>query len=170
MSAHVLVSTASTDEITAGIINISLPLLDPPSSTASAQAMLTPYLDATLTLTMPPSETERSLAAPLFTTFFIHNASQCTHSPDETSGIIVTPTYTQLLPAIADAATEKAEAMFWKAVGQLKAVGVGHAKTRNKEQVEDDVNGEEAPEEGAGDIDSFWPPLDAAEDETADEW
>ena len=77
----------------------------------------------------------------------------------------------QLLPVIADAATENAEAMFWKAVEQLKAAGVRRSLVKDglrRSEDEENAGGERESEE----VDSFWPPLDATEDDssTADEW
>ena len=131
-----------------------------------------PYLEAVLSLAAPSSPSETA-PAPLFTVFYTHNPSS---SADSTSipsptGAIITPPAIQLLPVIADAATENAEAMFWKAVEQLKAAGVQRSLVQDgfrRSEDEEKAGGEREPEE----VDSFWPPLDATEDDssTADEW
>lgn len=60
--------------------------------------------------------------------------------------------------------------MFWKAVEQLRAAGVQRTvPTEDAEKVDGEVEKAE-PEEVSQDMDSFWPPLDALEDETGDEW
>ena len=182
MSACVgqLPRTACADTLPPGILNISLPLPSyTPSSSPSAEDLLKPYLDAALTLTAPPSSPDASIASPLFSVFYVHTApTSALKLTGLGSGIIATPPCPQLLPAIADAATENAEAMFWKAVEQLKAAGVQRSVvkgTTTKVQDEaggedDDVDEKDSVDQEPEDIDSFWPPLDAAEDESADEW
>ncbi|KAI0329920.1 FAD/NAD(P)-binding domain-containing protein [Cubamyces sp. BRFM 1775] len=171
-AAHLLVTGEGSMSAPRGkyILNISLPL---PSSTSnpSAEELLRPYLDAALTLTAPPSaSSEVQPADPLFTVSYIHHpvsTSVPSDSADADSDIIITPPCTPLLPVIADVATQNAEAMFWRAVRRLK--GTWEPEKR------DCVDGEkdEATDKDGGEvdgIDSFWPPLDVADVESADDW
>ncbi|KAH9887595.1 FAD/NAD-P-binding domain-containing protein [Cubamyces lactineus] len=171
MAAHLLVTGEGSMSAPRGkyILNISLPL---PSLAPdfSAEALLRPYLDAALTLTAPLSaSSEVRPAEPLFTVFYIHHpasTSSLSDSADTDPGIIITPSCTTLLPAIADAATQNAEAMFWKAVRRLK--GTQELKTSVSVDGEKD---EETEKDGEFDgIESFWPPLDVADVESADDW
>ena len=155
-----------------GILNISLPLLSSASG-PSAEELLRPYLDAALTLTAPPSaSSEVQPAEPLFTLFYIHHPASAPSLSDPAnadSDIIITPSCTTLLPAIADAATQNAEAMFWKAVRRLKGT-----REPQKAVPTDDEKGEEVEKDGGDSeldgIESFWPPLDVADVESADDW
>ncbi|RPD62128.1 FAD/NAD(P)-binding domain-containing protein [Lentinus tigrinus ALCF2SS1-7] len=154
------------------IVNISLSLSESTLS-SSAEELLRPYLEAALSLTAPPSSSSvTSPATSLFSLFYIHHTPAAVSSapPSSSSSVIVTPPSRPHLPTIADEATEHAEAMFWTAVKQLKAAGV--QRTVPKEEAEEgDASVEKAgTEDTSPDIDSFWPPLDAVEDETSDEW
>ena len=160
-----------------GILNISLPLESSPAHTPlAAESILQPYLDAVLTLTGAPSTPDATPATPLFTTFFIHHEPRgAGPSANDAGGIIVTPPASRVLPTIADNITQNAEVMFWRAVKQLKAAGVqrvappGYSRKEKKtEEARED--GEKDGDEGLEEIDSLWPPLDATEDDTADEW
>ncbi|KAH9853364.1 GDP dissociation inhibitor-domain-containing protein [Lenzites betulinus] len=158
-AAHVLITGEGSMSAPKGrwIVNILLPLPQSTSST-SAEGLLRPYLDATLTLTSPPSS-ETTPATPLFTVFYtLHHALATTLDADP--GIIVAPPHKPLITSVADEATQNAEGMFWKAVEKL---GKKRPPTQGA-----DVSGEK--EEESGEIDSFWPPLDAAEVETSDDW
>ncbi|KAI1788932.1 FAD/NAD(P)-binding domain-containing protein [Ganoderma leucocontextum] len=170
---HALISGEASMSAPRGkfILNISLPLSE--TEAFSSEELLRPYLDAALSLTAPPSR-ETSPATPLFTVFYTHNSSLSRPSPTANSlpSAIITPPPPPLLPVIADATTGNAEAMFWKAVEQLKAAGVRRSVVKEtvgkaKEGGEEPADAEEYQE-----IDSFWPPLDATEDDssTADEW
>ena len=139
--------------------------------------MLKPYLDAALSLTAPPSSPDASPASPLYSVFYFHSAPPSVAPVSAMPTMIVTPPCTQLLPALADAATENAEAMFWKAVEQLKAAGaqrlvLKEPALRKETNVEMEKDADEVPEDVAESeaIDSFWPPLEASEDPAADEW
>ncbi|PIL36591.1 hypothetical protein GSI_00280 [Ganoderma sinense ZZ0214-1] len=153
------------------ILNISLPITE--LETSNPEELLRPYLDATLSLTAPPAR-ETVPATPLFTVFYTHNPTLRRASPPESSlsSVIITPSPTPLLPAIADAATGNAEAMFWKAVEQLKAAGVRRSVVKESfGKVKEGGDGPAEVEESQ-EVDSFWPPLDATEDDssTTDEW
>ncbi|TBU50589.1 FAD/NAD(P)-binding domain-containing protein [Dichomitus squalens] len=173
-AAHALVTGEASMSAPRGkyILNISLPL--PTSDPSSPKELLRPYLEAALSLAISPSSPETTPTRPLFTVFYTHNPPSGAAPPStpSDSGAILTPPPTQLLPAIADVATENAEAMFWKAVEQLKAAGVRRSVVKESykksDGEEEKVYDERKPEE----IDSFWPPLDATEEDssTADEW
>ena len=134
-----------------------------PTGPSSPEDLLRPYLEAALSLATPSSPSETA-PAPLFTVFYTHNPSSSADSTSVPSptGVIVTPPAIQLLPVIADEATENAEAMFWKAVEQLKAAGVRRSIIKESfAKVKE--GGEEAAEaEEPQEVDSFWPPLDAS--------
>ena len=141
-----------------GILYLSLPLLG--SATASAESLLRPYLDATLTLAVPDTATSAPLE-PLFTVFYIEHpdASDVATAAPSPSVLRAAPSST-LISEQADSATANAEALFWKAVEALKAAG-----RRPKQRVQDG-------EDGGGklevDVDSFWPPLDIMDDPSED--
>ncbi|OSD01707.1 FAD/NAD(P)-binding domain-containing protein [Trametes coccinea BRFM310] len=164
-AAHVLVTGEGSVSAPRGrwILNISLPLLSSELATSSAEALLLPYLYSALTLTVPPSApAEMQPAEPLFTVFYIHHpVSEQASSSFDDSSIIVTPPCTSLLPAIADEATQNAEGMFWRAVELL----TGKRKPEERDEKE-----EKGSEEDSEAVDSFWPPLDAAEAEISDDW
>lgn len=71
---------------------------------------------------------------------------------------------------IADEATENAESMFWKAIEQLKTAGVQRTVAKEEVEVGDESAEKTGSHEKSEDVDSFWPPLDAVEDEVTDEW
>ncbi|KAI0706927.1 FAD/NAD(P)-binding domain-containing protein [Cerioporus squamosus] len=174
-AAHALVTGDGSMSAPKGryIVNISLPLSPESTSSSSAEELLRPYLEAALSLTVPPSSPSGTPpATSLFSLYYIHNipASVSPSSSDNSSGIIIAPPCRPHLPAIADEATEHAETMFWKAVEQLKAAGV--QRTVPKEEVEKGGDAVEKAEleESSQEIDSFWPPLDAIDDESSDEW
>ncbi|RDX39749.1 FAD/NAD(P)-binding domain-containing protein [Lentinus brumalis] len=175
MAAHVLVTGDGSMSAPTGryIVNISLPLSSESMSSSSAEELLRPYLEATLSLTVPPSSPpDTHPATPLFSLFYIHHVltPASPSSINNSSSIIITPPCRPHLPLIADQATEHAETMFWKAVEQLRAAGVQRTvPTEDAEKVDGEVEKAE-PEEVSQDMDSFWPPLDALEDETGDEW
>ncbi|OJT07504.1 Rab proteins geranylgeranyltransferase component A [Trametes pubescens] len=160
-----------------GIVNISLPCTSSSGPPHSAEELLRPYLDATLTLAAPlsvPSDSQP--IAPIFTVFYIHHSAP-PHPPPAlstaSSEIIVAHPHTSLLPEIADAATQHAEAMFWKAVEMLgRRSPVRESGSTDEVEGKNEEGGEKEAEEESdpGEIDSFWPPLDAAEVESADDW
>ena len=135
-----------------------------------------PYLEATLTLTVPPTAPpDSSAASPLFTVFYIHSPV-ASHSEISTDGsdVIVTPPCPQFLPVIADSATKDAETIFWRAVEKLRAAGVRRTLPTEGE-LKREGEAEEELEKGAeetSEVDAFWPPLDAVDDEASgsDDW
>ncbi|CDO78059.1 hypothetical protein BN946_scf184826.g4 [Trametes cinnabarina] len=165
-AAHLLVTGEGSVSAPRGkwILNISLPLLPSVPASSSAEELLKPYLRAALTLTVPPSALpDTQPCEPLFTVFYIHHpasAPTTSPSPETDPNIIMTPPCTRLLPAIADAATENAEAMFWIAVERLTGKGQPEGESEKEEK---------GPEGDSKVIDSFWPPLDVAEAETSED-
>ncbi|KAI0676664.1 FAD/NAD(P)-binding domain-containing protein [Trametes maxima] len=171
-AAHLLVTGEASLSAPRGkwIVNISLPLTHAAPGT-SAEQVLRPYLDAALSLTAPPSvSSDTQPAVPLFTLFYNHYPAALPQASFGGPDIIIAPPCTPLLPTIADVATQNAETMFWAAV---KKLGTVHRKVATREASGDrkaeDAN-EKDTEEGPEAIDSFWPPLDAAEDDSADDW
>ncbi|KAH9921562.1 FAD/NAD-P-binding domain-containing protein [Epithele typhae] len=167
-AAHAIVTGEGSMSAPRGkwIVNISLPLSSSSAFTSSAEELIKPYLDATLSLTAPPSA-DGSAAVPLFTVFYYQHAVNDTPSSStELTGVVLTPPCTQDLASIADSATQHAEGMFWTAVGQLKAAGVKRGKVPTGRMATEEVEEEGQPEE----IDALWPPLDAADEEAMDEF
>ncbi|KAI0366234.1 FAD/NAD(P)-binding domain-containing protein [Pilatotrama ljubarskyi] len=167
-AAHVLVTGEGSMSAPRGkwVLSISLPLPEA-SSSRSAEELLRPYLDATLTLTAPPSASPvMQPVTPLFSVFYAHCPTPRPFGLD----IIVTPPHTLLLPTIADVATEQAESMFWKAVQKLGRKRPTEESTGKKEAEDEGPESSEKDIEESGLIDSFWPPLDAAEVESSEDW
>ncbi|KAI0637611.1 GDP dissociation inhibitor-domain-containing protein [Trametes polyzona] len=181
-AAHVLVTGEGSMSAPRGkwIVNISLPL--PPSADSpSSEDLLRPYLDATLTLTVPPTApAETQPATPLFTVFYTHHPGQgMSRSADTDMGIIVAPPHTSLITALADEATQNAEDMFWRAIERLGKGKRPPSETQVEEHGEakdSETDAEMEKEKGDGEeevtgvVDSFWPPLDVAEVETSEDW
>lgn len=132
-----------------------MPLTGPSSQTA--EELLKPYLDATLTLAAS-GNAEAELVEPVRSLFYIQHPSLSSLSSAETqasSDPIFTPTHNStLLAELADSAATNAEAMFWKVVDALKEIK-GNKKAPTHEKV--DETGEKETEEKL--IDSFWPPI-----------
>ncbi|KAI8984914.1 FAD/NAD-P-binding domain-containing protein [Trametes punicea] len=174
-AAHALITGEGSMSAPRGrwIINLSLPLLSYQPASPSAEALLRPYLEAALTLTTPPSlSSEVRPSEPLFTVFYIQHQHPCEMSPatsDANPNIIITPPCTSLLPVIADAATQNAETMFWRAIEWL----TGKRRTGGEEANSGGEGGDEKEKDAEGQsetIESFWPPLDVAEVESSDDW
>ncbi|OBZ66646.1 Rab proteins geranylgeranyltransferase component A [Grifola frondosa] len=140
-TAHVLVTGEGSLSAPKGkyILYISMPLID--ASPQSAAALLTPYLDATLTLAIEKPG-EASPINPLFTLFYIQHP-----------------------PAPATAATTMHPDIL--AVEVLKASG--HLRDSGVER-DTQAEGREKDEATALEVDAFWPPLDSVDDETVDDW
>lgn len=140
-----------------------MPLVDKNEhDTRTAEELLRPYLDATLSLTSLSATSERpEHARPLFALFYKQTfpppPSYDTESAQST--LILSSPYSPYLPESADAAASDGEAMFWKAVKALKAAGRLPHRKREDGAEETDT---------AIDVESFWPPLDYVED--SDEW
>jgi hypothetical protein len=141
-----------------GIVYLSMPLLEPTSS--SPELILKPYLDATLSLTTapllePPTE-------PLFTTYYIQHPSRfpVVSSPisnNSTPTVLVTPSPATLLTESSNSAATNAEAVFWEAVHTLKALGI-------------QPRGDDA-DPDQGDVEGFWPLIEGDPDEEGEaEW
>jgi len=141
------------------IVHISMPLLEATSS--SAEELLRPYLDATLSLTAPASQD--GAPSTLFTLFYIQQqppaSTETSAATNDASTALVVPPRSPLFPEVGDSAATLAESMFWEAVETLKTLGV-----RPRPQGGDGVDSAEV------EVDSFWPPLDSVADDTGDEW
>jgi hypothetical protein len=128
-----------------------MPLLDPSSS--SPESILKPYLDATLSLTVPSSLDSR--IEPLFTTYYIQRLDPpLSPVSDAPSTVLITPPPSTLLPVSSDSAATNAEAVFREAVRALNSV----------RPTADSVNLDEEQ------IESLWPPMDVYPEEEAEEW
>ncbi|KZT13206.1 FAD/NAD(P)-binding domain-containing protein [Laetiporus sulphureus 93-53] len=140
------------------ILYITMPLLD--ASTATPDELLSPYLDATLSLATPPPGDGAPVQA-LFTLFYIqHPPSQPAQKLEAAANatVLVTPTCSPVLPEQGDLATVNAESVFFKTVEMLKACGRCPRRKEGDEVVSGDV----------WEIESFWPPLDIVDDPSED--
>ncbi|KAF8897134.1 GDP dissociation inhibitor-domain-containing protein [Infundibulicybe gibba] len=131
------------------IIYISLPLVSEPVS-MSGEALLRPYLEATMKLSIPSSSSAPS-PSPLFTLFYIHHplGSVTSEGPSPSTSQSTTGSF----PKVLDAAATNAETMFWKIVKALRPDS--QAEGGNGEIIQD-----------------FWPPQIDPQvgDEDEDEW
>jgi len=142
-----------------GLVYITLPLTEEPEESISPETLLKPYLDALLSLTVdrarPPIE-------PLFTTFYLERPGSSLPTPsnvDASTGngiggstyIVPAASPFSALPDLPDDAAGLAEGTFMEAVKVLR-------KYRRLEGEED------------GDEVTFWPPLQAEENDDDDEW
>ncbi|KZT66985.1 FAD/NAD(P)-binding domain-containing protein [Daedalea quercina L-15889] len=143
------------------ILYLSLPLLEQTSE--SAEALLRPYLDATLGLVVPDPASSVPVQ-PLFSVFYIEHPESLAAAPStgdaSALSVLRPPPSSILISEQADSAAVNAEALFWKAVGALKAVG-----RRPKRRMDD---GEDMGEEEV-EVEGFWPPLDTLDD-PLDDW
>ncbi|KAF7354753.1 hypothetical protein MSAN_01389400 [Mycena sanguinolenta] len=136
------------------ILYLALPLLTPAHDGADPQALLKPYLDATLALALPDgdanSDTPTAPITPLFSAYYIQHG---TAGPQEAE--LAGPAPAHLAPAAlppilplpdaGDAAAVHAEQVFWEAVKILRPTA---------------TDGDED-----GSIVSLWPPLENREEE-----
>lgn len=130
-----------------------MPLLESPTS--SPEAVLKPYLDATLSLTTPPSPES------LFSTYYIQNISPAPLSDTPLASgsnllatVLITPPPLTLLPESSESAADNAEAIFHEAVRTLNSLQPG-------------VEGADGLD---GEIELFWPPINGDPEEEAEEW
>ncbi|KAF8211803.1 GDP dissociation inhibitor-domain-containing protein [Mycena galopus ATCC 62051] len=139
------------------ILYLALPLLPPTSADADPEALLKPYLDATLAL----GDGDTPIT-PLFSTFYIqHPAPAPSPAPQDAESVVSDPTPVHLAPAAlppilplpdaGDAAAVHAEQVFWAAMKILRPTVV-------------EANGEGGDEGGI----SLWPPLENREEEEED--
>lgn len=142
-----------------GIIYLSMPLLEPTSS--SPESILKPYLDATLSLTVTPLL--MPLTQALFTMYYIQHPPRPPAAPSSPISnnlvptVLITPSPVTLLPESSNSAATNAEAVFWEAVHTLKSLGI-------RPRV-DDTNPDQ------GDIEGFWPLIEGDPDEGGEaEW
>lgn len=132
-----------------------MPLAGPSSQTA--EELLKPYLDATLTLAAS-GDAEAAVVEPIHSLFYIQHASPPSQSSPEIQAssdpIFLPAQNSALLAESADSAATNAETVFWKVVDTLKEVK-GNKKAPTDEKVEE--AGEKETKEKV--IDSFWPPI-----------
>jgi hypothetical protein len=122
---------------------------------ATPEAILKPYLTATLSLTTRSSD---SPIEPLFTVYYIQHLSlpstpSSSFAPDLPSSILVTPPPSVLLPEASDSAAQNAEAVFRAATHTLKSM---HPTLEDEDLDEQE-------------IEPFWPSIEA-DTEEAEEW
>ncbi|KAJ7439847.1 GDP dissociation inhibitor-domain-containing protein [Mycena latifolia] len=155
-AATVLVTGEGTMSCPRGkwIIYIALPLPDVNSTAPpDPQNLLKPYLDATLALAPPVSDSDAPLT-PIFSTFYMQHATAPRAEEDSTPGVphlAPTPLPPALaLPDAGDAAAVHAESVFWEAVKILRPLAL-----------QPDADDEVA-------ITGFWPPVEHKDDEEED--
>lgn len=136
-----------------GILYITMPLLPTNGENKSAENLLRPYLDATLSLTTSLSERTEIARATLAIFYKQSSAKPPAELQDARPSCIYNSPYSPYLPEAADSAAVNGEDMFWRAVKMLKAAGRLSHGTEGKDS----------------DVDSFWPPLDYVE-EDGEEW
>lgn len=166
-AVHVLVTGEGSMSCPKGswVVYISMPLIEEGASASTAEELLKPFLDATLTLCHPENTEEHSDAPvkPLFTLFYKQHPypkqSPSEAAPDS-APLVSEPLDSVHLPEVADSMVTSAEATFWRAIELLKAAG---CKPERK------TEGAEAESPDASGIDNLWPPLDFIQDEEDDE-
>ena len=142
-----------------GLVYITLPLTEEPEESISPETLLKPYLDALLSLTVDPAQPP---IEPLFTTFYLEKSGSLLPTPsnvDASTGtgiegstyIVPAASPFSALPDLPDDAARLAEGTFMEAVKVLR-------KYRRLDGEED------------GDEVTFWPPLQAEENDDDDEW
>lgn len=143
-----------------GVLYLTLPLLHDAGQARSPEDLLRPYLDATLTPSQTTEDKTPQPNQPLFTVFYKQHPVLSTASSvnEDAAPLLSLPSDSIHLPEIGDLMVGSAEITFWKAIEQLKMAG---RKPQRKEK--------EGEQEGAQDIDSFWPPLEVVDDES-EEW
>ncbi|KAJ7229209.1 GDP dissociation inhibitor-domain-containing protein [Mycena pura] len=127
------------------ILYIALPLITTVETDPHPQTLLKPYLDATLALAVPGSESDDSPLAPLFSLFYLqhHDHSAPTGDGSAPPALAPVPLPPVLpLPDAGDAAAVQAEGVFWEAMKVLRRTG--------------------CEEDG---ITSFWPLMERDEDD-----
>ncbi|KAI0084188.1 GDP dissociation inhibitor-domain-containing protein [Irpex rosettiformis] len=162
VSVSVLITGEGSQSAPRGkwILYITMPLIDEQDTTETAEQLLRPYLNATLSLGSRSPEMSAALE-PLFTLFYTQLTPRNYSTPGDAeplSSIIHSGSYAAYLPEIADSASINAEKMFWRAVKALKALGKYPQRSQEGE------------EEKAGEVEveSMWPPLEYVEDN--DDW
>ncbi|KAG5724428.1 Rab proteins geranylgeranyltransferase component A [Termitomyces sp. T112] len=186
-AATILVTGEGTMSTPRGkwILYITLPLSTPPLESTSAEEILRPYLNATLSLqtestpstsavqlNSPPSSSDRAPSSPsedvsprpLFTVFYIEHPDPASSLPVPENSSAHPHTYivpTPLIPAcplpdLPNSAATSAEDVFWETVRKLQEAGV--RPQRNQ------ASDEEHLAEEYDEIESFWPPMQADEE------
>ncbi|GJE83975.1 FAD/NAD(P)-binding domain-containing protein [Phanerochaete sordida] len=166
-AVHVLVTGEASMSSPKGkyILNISMPLVEEGLGQRSAEELLQPFLEATLTLCQsePVQEGSPSAVQPLFTLYYQqhpYSKSSPGDNPPDSSPLLSEPLDSAHLPEIADGMTTSAEVTFWRALELLKAAG---CKPQRKSE-DGEADSQDAPE-----IDSLWPPLEFVQ-EDEEEW
>ena len=141
-----------------------MPLLNNDTPSQTAEELLRPYLDATLTLASTGSPSSGDLQ-PLFTMFYTrHPNGTVPGNPENSSSlspILHTKPYAPHLPEIADSAATNGEAIFWDTIKALKTLDRHPGRKNGDDSGEDNI--------GMGrEVDSFWPPLEYIEEN--DDW
>ena|SRR6266545_2853847 len=107
-----------------GLVYIALPLDQIPDDSTSPEALLKPYLDTLLSLSIDPSKAPIS---PLFTTFYIENVppplSPSTNAPEGPKTYLIPPSLPlTALPELVDVAANAAERTFIEAMEILHSI------------------------------------------------
>lgn len=137
-----------------GVLHIVMPILTEDMN-AEPETLLTPYLEAALTLTSPPSDSPTKLLMTLYYLQTIPAADLVVLSGDSSSFTVASDT--PYIAEVADSAANHAEEAFFKIVKELEKRGVKPSKVKKLGQ-EGDV------EEDEGPITQFWPPFDSVGD------
>jgi Rab proteins geranylgeranyltransferase component A len=144
--------------VSAGIIYISLPLPSSSSLTASAEATVRPYLNATLSLASHP-HSNSGLLSPIFSIFYYQHfpssaplsSSHSRAAPDPPNAL-VTPPLPPDLVRLVDAAATNAEAVFW---ATTRLCTPRAASTEGAEEWS---------------VESLWPPAEPDAGDDDEEW
>ncbi|KAM6495747.1 FAD/NAD-P-binding domain containing protein [Amanita muscaria] len=125
------------------IIYLALPISS--GEEISPEALLKPYLEATISLAADNSNSGRE---PLLTTFYLEHIYRTSIPDADQSCLMTPPVNSERLPEAPDMAATNAEEVFWKAIRLLR--------TNSDDQ------------EGKGMVEDFWPPT-SQEDEVDEE-
>jgi Rab proteins geranylgeranyltransferase component A len=141
-----------------GLVYIALPLSSNPDDISSPEMLLTPYLEALLTLSL---DTTESPIKPLFSAFYLEVSASTTSSEPSSSKSVEPLTYLvppplqiRPLPDLPDDATNIAEYTFTEAVKTLRTLGIRSSESGDEQGTDEPI--------------VFWPPLPIDEDEDSD--
>ncbi|TCD69182.1 Rab proteins geranylgeranyltransferase component A [Steccherinum ochraceum] len=155
-AANVLISGPQAYAAPEGhfLLHLSMPLVEPTSRTA--EELLKPYLDATLSMADAGRETSASESQPIrpsHTLFYVQHLPT-PPSPSDASqslgSLFVPPSDETMLSELSDSAATNAETTFWKVVEKLKEI-------RRIKRESAETEGDKSVEEPV--VDSFWPPI-----------
>jgi Rab proteins geranylgeranyltransferase component A len=142
-------------------VYLSLPLVS--ANVESPEALLKPYLNAILALTISPEAA--STAEPLFAVYYNQQPIQAATTCHATqfSDLLVPPSLSGDLASSPDAASLAAEALFFKAVDAIKskrpsawALNEGNPTLGSGSDIFEEIK-------------ALWPPLDSNPDEETDD-